>query len=141
MRKLFEKYPFSTIVVLLLLWIILYSALQPLADAFVTLIGLPQGERLAEAVRFFVFEAPKVMLLLTLIVFAVGIMRSIFLARANEEDTRRWKNCFREHAGKFTWSSNAILFLFSNSVISWICRKRYSTWSHIFISHCRANDK
>jgi hypothetical protein len=39
----------------------------------------------AEAVRFFLFEAPKVLLLLTLIVFLVGIVRTYF----SPERTRR----------------------------------------------------
>jgi len=75
---LFEKYPLGTIAILLLLWIVLYTTLQPLADAIVALVGLPQGAHITEAVRFLVFEAPKVLLLLTLIVFIVGIIRSYF---------------------------------------------------------------
>jgi uncharacterized membrane protein YraQ (UPF0718 family) len=78
MKKLIEQHPISATVILLVLWIALYIALQPLADAFISLTGLVQGERLTEAVRFFVFEAPKVMLLLTLVVFAVGIVRTYF---------------------------------------------------------------
>ncbi|RPI06863.1 MAG: permease [Ignavibacteriae bacterium] len=78
MRKLLEKYPVTSTAILFLLWIILYTALQLLADAAVALAGLPQGAHLTEAVRFFVFEVPKVLLLLTLIVFAVGIIRSYF---------------------------------------------------------------
>jgi uncharacterized membrane protein YraQ (UPF0718 family) len=77
-KKLLEKYPLGTIASLLLLWIVLYTALQPLADALVALAGLPQGAHSTEAVRFFVFEVPKVLLLLTLIVFVVGIVRSYF---------------------------------------------------------------
>ena len=78
MKKLLEQYPLGVAAILLPFWIILYIALQPLADAFISLTGLVQGERLTEAVRFFVFEAPKVMLLLTLVVFAVGIVRTYF---------------------------------------------------------------
>ena len=78
MKKLIEQYPLSAAMILLLLWVILYAALQPLADAFITIVKLPQGERLTEAVRFFVYEAPKVLLLLTLVVFAVGIVRTYF---------------------------------------------------------------
>ncbi len=36
MKKLIEQYPFSTATILLLLWIVLYTALQPLADAFIS---------------------------------------------------------------------------------------------------------
>ena len=78
MENIFEKYPVRTIVIFLPLWIILYTALQPLSDSLISLTGLVQGERLTEAVRFFVFETPKVLLLLTLVVFAVGIVRTYF---------------------------------------------------------------
>ncbi len=47
---------------------------------FVTtrLLGLTPGTHLGAAVEFFVFEVPKVLLLLTLVVFVVGIVRSFF---------------------------------------------------------------
>jgi uncharacterized protein len=63
----------------LVVWILLYSVLQPVA-AWVTygLAGLGRGSRLASAVEFFVYEAPKVLMLLVLVVFGVGIVRSFF---------------------------------------------------------------
>jgi uncharacterized protein len=76
--KLLERYSFGSVAVLLPLWIALYVILQHVADALVLVTGLPQGERLTEAIRFFVYEVPKVLLLLTLVVFAVGIIRSYF---------------------------------------------------------------
>lgn len=78
MRKYFDAYPYSIGALLVLLWIVLYSSLQSIADGVVSLIGLPPGEHITEAARFFVFEVPKVLLLLTLIVFFVGIIRSYF---------------------------------------------------------------
>lgn len=63
----------------LLAWVTLYSLLQPFAAWFTyVLVGLAPGSRLASAVEFFVFEAPKVLLLLVLVVFGVGIVRSFF---------------------------------------------------------------
>jgi uncharacterized protein len=63
----------------LLLWVALYGVLQP-AAAWLTrdLLGLAAGTHLASAVEFFVYEAPKVLLLLTLVVFGVGVVRSFF---------------------------------------------------------------
>jgi len=78
MKKVIEKYPLGAVVLLLPFWIILYIGLQPLADAFVSLTNLPPGEHITEALRFFVFEVPKVLMLLTLVVFGVGIVRSYF---------------------------------------------------------------
>ena len=61
------------------LWWVIYQQLAPLAT-WVTyaLCGLPQQQHLSLAVEFFIFEVPKVLMLLTLVVFGVGIVRSFF---------------------------------------------------------------
>ncbi len=65
--------------ILLPLWIITYWNLQPFSDFIVDkLVGLKSGEHLTEALRFFIFEVPKVMMLLVLIIFGVGIVRTYF---------------------------------------------------------------
>jgi uncharacterized membrane protein YraQ (UPF0718 family) len=71
---------------LLPLWILTYINLQNLADFIVDyLFALPAGKHLTETIRFFIFEVPKVMLLLVLIIFGVGILRTYFTT----EKTRR----------------------------------------------------
>lgn len=67
-------------------WWVLYRHLDSLAKWFTyQLLGLELGSHLASAVEFFVFEVPKVLMLLTLVVFGVGIVRSFF----TPERTRR----------------------------------------------------
>jgi uncharacterized protein len=60
-------------------WVLVYRSLQPLA-AWLTysVIGLARGTHVAAAVEFFVFESPKVLMLLVLVVFGVGIVRTFF---------------------------------------------------------------
>jgi len=41
-------------------------------------LGLTAGTHLTETIRFFIFEVPKVLMLLTLIIFFVGILRTYF---------------------------------------------------------------
>ena len=56
-----------------------YSSLAPLAHWLTyRVFGLAVGSHLANSVGFFVFEVPKVLLLLVLVVFGVGIVRSFF---------------------------------------------------------------
>lgn len=63
------------------LWVLIYFNLQNVTDWFIDrVLKLPQGEHLTETLRFFIFEVPKVLLLLVLIIFAVGIIRSFFTA-------------------------------------------------------------
>jgi uncharacterized protein len=81
-----KKKEFALPLLLLLLWLILYCNLQRLADWVLNIIpGLQKGTHLTESVRFFIFELPKVLMLLTLIIFFVGIIRSWF----SPERTRR----------------------------------------------------
>jgi uncharacterized membrane protein YraQ (UPF0718 family) len=65
--------------ILLPVWFVLYHYLQPITDYLIdSILGLEKGSHLTESIRFFIFEVPKVLLLLTLIVFVVGIIRSYF---------------------------------------------------------------
>ncbi len=90
---------FRDVVVLaggLLAWFLLYLQLPAFAawltyDAF----GLPRGTAFTDAVAFFIYDAPKVLLLLTLAVFGIGIVRSFFTA----ERARRILIGKREAAG------------------------------------------
>lgn len=60
-------------------WFLVYRNLQSITDWLIDdVLRLANGEHLTEAIRFFVFEFPKVMLLLVLIIFLVGIIRSFF---------------------------------------------------------------
>jgi len=67
-------------------WVPLYLNLQSIADFIVDKVfGLEQKQHLTESIRFFIFEVPKVMMLLVLIIFLVGIIRSYF----SPEKTRK----------------------------------------------------
>ena len=66
-------------VFMLSLWVLAYFFLKPLTDWLIyTTIGFERESRLAGAIWFFIYEFPKVMLLLTLIIFIVGIIRTYF---------------------------------------------------------------
>ncbi|MGM0576008.1 MAG: permease [Myxococcota bacterium] len=77
-------------------WGVLYTHLEDLARLTTHgLMGLERGSHLGEAATFFVYEVPKVLMLLVLIVFAVGIVRTFF----TPERTRRILAGKRESAG------------------------------------------
>ena len=61
-----------------LLWFAAYQALAPLADALVTTLPVVPGSRLAETIRFFLYDTPKVLLLLTGVVMVMGMINSYF---------------------------------------------------------------
>ena len=62
------------------LWAVLYSQLVPFSHWAVSALTIDDHSRAGEALAFFLYEAPKVLLLLTIIVFAMGIVRSFFSA-------------------------------------------------------------
>jgi uncharacterized membrane protein YraQ (UPF0718 family) len=60
------------------LWVYSYAQLTALADALVGLLGLARGTRLGEALHFFFYDTPKVLLLLAGIVFVIGVIQTFF---------------------------------------------------------------
>jgi len=71
---------------LIVLWVILYMNLQVISDFIVDdILHLKTGDHFTESLRFFIFETPKVLLLLSLIIFFVGVIRSFF----SPEKTRK----------------------------------------------------
>jgi uncharacterized protein len=77
-------------------WLIVYEHLTAAARWMTySLLGLTPGTQLTSAVEFFIYEAPKVLMLLLAVVFGVGIIRSFF----TPERTRRVLAGRRESAG------------------------------------------
>jgi uncharacterized membrane protein YraQ (UPF0718 family) len=78
------------------LWLALYWFLKPLAS-FMTyqLLRLEPETHLSSSIEFFLYEVPKVLLLLVLVVYAVGIVRTFF----TPERTRQALAGRRESAG------------------------------------------
>ena len=71
---------------LLAVWLIVYVFLLSAVDGLVYgVLQLEPGTRLTSALHFFLYEAPKVLLLLTIVVFGVGVVRSYF----SPEKTRK----------------------------------------------------
>lgn len=62
----------------MVLWFAAYAQLVPLSDWIVALLPLEPGSHLQEAIRFFAYDTPKVLMLLALVVFAMGVVRSFF---------------------------------------------------------------
>lgn len=63
----------------LVVWWVIYKSLAPFSKLVTyTLFDLPAASHFAGAVEFFVYDTPKVLMLLTLVVFGVGILRSFF---------------------------------------------------------------
>jgi len=61
----------------LVIWYAIYSQLLPFSNWFTySLVGIAEGSHLGDAIQFFVYDTPKVIMLLVLVVFLVGILRS-----------------------------------------------------------------
>ena len=57
-------------------WIAAYASLVPFADVAIGALGLTRQTHLGEAVHFFFYDTPKVLLLLTGIVFLMGVVHT-----------------------------------------------------------------
>ncbi|NVZ10485.1 permease [Allochromatium humboldtianum] len=60
------------------LWVLSYTHLTELADLAIAGLGLTRTTQFGEAVHFFLYDTPKVLLLLTGIVFLMGVIQTFF---------------------------------------------------------------
>lgn len=81
---------------ILVAWWLIYHRLADFSRTVTYLfLGLQENTHLGAAVEFFIYDTPKVIMLLTLVVFGVGIIRSFF----TPEKTRKILAGKRESAG------------------------------------------
>lgn len=86
-------------------WVTAYSQLTAFADGVIAVLGLSRGTRWGEAVHFFLYDTPKVLLLLTGIVFLMGIVQTFFAP----ERTRAMLSGKREGVGNVLAASLGIV--------------------------------
>jgi uncharacterized membrane protein YraQ (UPF0718 family) len=89
----------------LVVWGHLYSRLVPFSEWVVSLLPVDRKSHLGEAIAFFIYDTPKVLLLLTLVVFAMGVVRSFF----SPEKTRAMLAGRREGVGNVLAAGLGIL--------------------------------
>jgi uncharacterized membrane protein YraQ (UPF0718 family) len=84
---------------LVAIWFVIYNSLTPITDIITHFLsrvtGFSINSHMGKSIGFFVYETPKVLMLLTLVVFGVGIIRSFF----TPERTRAILAGKRESAG------------------------------------------
>jgi uncharacterized membrane protein YraQ (UPF0718 family) len=59
-------------------WFLIYGQLAPFSEWAVSLFPLDPNNHAFEALSFFFYDTPKVLMLLTLVVFGMGMVRSFF---------------------------------------------------------------
>ncbi len=89
----------AVFVAALAVWWLVYQSLPHLARYLTyDLFGLSEGSHLAAAVEFFIYDTPKVLMLLTIVVFGVGIINSSRAAFWREKKSR-WAIFWRRFWG------------------------------------------
>ena len=71
-----SRQPLLFLIAATLVWIALYQILMPVSEALVATLPIARDSRLGGALQFFCYDTPKVLLLLTGIVFAMGLVHT-----------------------------------------------------------------
>jgi hypothetical protein len=68
------------------IWFLVYSYLSEITDFIIfQIFQMEAGTHLTETIWFFIYEVPKVMMLLVLIIFFVGVLQSYFSAEKTRD--------------------------------------------------------
>ncbi|WP_460275848.1 permease [Celeribacter sp. ULVN23_4] len=89
----------------LAVWWVIYHQLIPFSEWVTSMFLIERHSHTGEAIAFFFYDVPKVMMLLTLIVFAMGVVRSFF----SPEKTRALLSGKREGVGNVLSAGLGIL--------------------------------
>jgi hypothetical protein len=73
-----ERHPGGFLAIAAVSWLALYWSLAPASEALVAALPVDRGSHLGGALQFFLYDTPKVLLLLTGIVFVMGMVNSAF---------------------------------------------------------------
>jgi uncharacterized membrane protein YraQ (UPF0718 family) len=78
LKALPARQPILFLVVAATVWLMLYQALSPASEALVAAFPVDHASHLGGALQFFLYDTPKVLLLLTGVVFVMGMVNSYF---------------------------------------------------------------
>jgi uncharacterized membrane protein YraQ (UPF0718 family) len=73
-----QRHPRSVLLLAALIWTWLYGSLVPVSESIVAALPVDRASHLGAALQFFFYDAPKVLLLLTAVVFVMGMINSWF---------------------------------------------------------------
>ena len=91
-----SRRPYLLVLLSAVLWIFAYNVIQPLANwVAYSALNLPQGSHLGDAIAFFLYDVPKIFLLLSGMIFLITILRTFF----SPERTRQLLGGKREGIG------------------------------------------
>jgi uncharacterized membrane protein YraQ (UPF0718 family) len=71
-----RRAPWGSLLLACAVWVAAYANLAPFADVLIGLLGLTRETHLGEALHFFFYDTPKVLLLLTAVVFVMGVVHT-----------------------------------------------------------------
>jgi uncharacterized membrane protein YraQ (UPF0718 family) len=114
-------------------WTVAYASLIPFADGVIDVLGLSRDTHLGEAVHFFLYDTPKVLLLLTGIVFLMGVVHTF----VSPERTRAMLSGKRLGVGNVMAASlgivHSFLFLFGGAAVHRLPLGRRAAGRHLLL--------
>jgi len=77
-RRWPSQQPVPFLILAAIAWLALYQLLAPMSETLVSALPIQRASHLGDALQFFFYDTPKVLLLLTGIVFVMGMVNSYF---------------------------------------------------------------
>ena len=121
-------------------WFAAYNLILPLANWITySLFQIPGSSHLGESVAFFLYDVPKILLLLSGMIFLISIIRTFFSPERTRALLGGKRAGDRQRVGCHAGYRHSVLLLFGRAAVYRFCRERHSTGSHLFFPDCRAD--
>lgn len=127
-----DRSAFALVAILAVVWFILYSNLQPIADwVTYSLLGLSKESQIGEALNFFIYDVPK-LLLLSGMIFLITLLQTFINTEKVRALVEARRGCWQPDGSDF-WRAYAVLLLLICAAFHRFCAGGHSVGYYLFI--------
>ena len=128
-----SRQPIVFLILAGIVWLALYQTLNPAAEALVASLPIDRTSHLGGALQFFFYDTPKVLMLLTGVVFVMGMINSYF----TPERTRALLAGRSEGVANVMAASLGIvtpfLLVLGGAAVHWLCASRCAAGGDVLV--------
>ena len=115
--------PWAIVAAAAVAWWLIYNALLPLSIWITTgLLGLPLTSALGAALAFFLYDVPKILMLLSGMIFLITTLRTFFQRRTHAPAAGRQAHGDRQRAGGRPGHRHPLLLLLGRAALYRLCQ-------------------
>ena len=133
------RQPVAFLIVAAIAWLALYQTLDPAAEALVAALPVDRASHLGGALQFFFYDTPKVLMLLTGVVFVMGMVNSYFTPERTRALLAGQDRGRGQRDGGQSGHRHAVLLVLGGAAVHRLCAGRRAAGRDVLVPDFRTD--